>query len=450
MAAALAAAPAPGCAEDLYEIYRMAREADPTLAASDATRKATHEGVNAARSAFLPQVNATYTAARQNTGESTTAPTEFNNTWLLYSSTYTRGRSSAAGISLDIQLFNWSNVTTLRGAQASAVGADYSYDAASQDLAVRTVEAYFNVLTTSEQLEFSEAYEKALALQLKQARELYQAGMATVTDVHQAQAQYDNAVAQSITARNSVQMARESLSQIIGKDFGPLKPLRDRIPLLRPDPDDMEAWVRLAYERNPQLAAADKSVEAADYKVKTAASGHLPTLTGTIRRTMTRVWGTETGETIPPGYEYSWTRTGNTLVGVTLTIPIYAGGLTTAQTREAMYQRYAAQDQREAVRRAVAANARNAYRSVISGISQVEATRAAVESAQSALDASVASYRAGSKTILDILTSQANLLNAKIAYSVARHQLVFSNLLLKQASGILGESDVVAINALLQ
>jgi len=117
--------------------------------------------------------------------------------------------------------------------------------------------------------------------------------------------------------------------------------------------------------------------------------------------------------------------------------------------RQAVYQRDIAQDQLELERRVVVLNARNAYRAVIAGISEVEATRQAVVSAQSGLDATQAGFEVGTKTILDVLTSQSTLVNAQSAYSQARHQFVLSGLQLKQAAGVLQIKDMELVNSLL-
>jgi len=114
------------------------------------------------------------------------------------------------------------------------------------------------------------------------------------------------------------------------------------------------------------------------------------------------------------------------------------------------FQRDTAQDNLELTRRTVFANTRNAYRAVIAGISEVEATRQAVVSAQSGLDATQAGFEVGTKTILDVLTSQSTLLNAQSAYSQARHQFVLSGLQLKDAAGILTGKDIEAVNSLLE
>ena len=108
------------------------------------------------------------------------------------------------------------------------------------------------------------------------------------------------------------------------------------------------------------------------------------------------------------------------------------------------------EDQHEFNRRQVEAATRNDYRSVIAGASEVEATKAAVVSAQSSVEATQAGYEVGTRTIVDVLISQQTLLQAQSNYSQARHAFVIDGLLLKQAAGVIEVKDLALINALLE
>jgi len=461
-AIAIAVLSSPLRAEDLSQIYMDARQADPTLATADANRLATKEGSPQARAALLPQISGNYGYSRSDTGSNSSGPqlvtvqnpdgSTSNQYQVISAGEYQRSRSRSAGVELDQSLFNWGNITRLRSANALSEGADFTYDAASQDLLVRTATAYFNVLTAEDQLTFSQLNEKSLQKQLDQADERFKVGLSAITDVHVARAQHDAAVAQVITAQNAVETAREGVVQIIGKNFGDLKKLRDPIPLDKPTPADMQTWVDLAGKQNPTLASAQKSVDSAEYSIQTARSGHLPTLNATLKRQVTPGWGDNTyfaANSAAEGPLHGNSINGVTSIGITLSIPIFTGGLVSSQARQAVYQRDAAQDQLEFTRRTVNANTRNAYRAVIAGISEVEAAKAAVVSAQSAVDATQAGFEVGTKTILDVLTSQSTLLQAQSSYSQARHQFVLSGLQLKQAAGVMAAKDLEAVNALL-
>jgi outer membrane protein len=137
-------------------------------------------------------------------------------------------------------------------------------------------------------------------------------------------------------------------------------------------------------------------------------------------------------------------------IGLTLSVPIFTGGLTQSRVRQAIYNRDYAQDQYEVNRRQIEAATRNNFRSVIAGASEVEATKAAVVSAQSSVEATQAGYEVGTRTIVDVLISQQTLLQAQSNYSQARHAFVIDGLLLKQAAGVIEVKDLALINALLE
>ena len=456
LALALAAAcvSLPAAAEDLLQIYQQARQADPTLAIADATKNAVGEGVAEARAPMLPQISASLGYLHNDGGRSSISPVSdgSGNLVLLPESSSFQDRSRQAQGVLTQSLFNWGNISRLRGARATAEASASDYDAALQDLIVRTATAYFGLLTSEDQFAFAQANEKALARQLDQAEQRYQVGLSAITDVHNARANHDSAVAQAISAQNAMDTARETVVQITGKEFGDLKKLREQLPLEKPEPHELQAWVDVALKQSPLLASRQHSLDAADYNISTQRSGHLPTLNASLVRTDTPAWGTDTTSFGNSGLGSFPARglTTSTTIGVTLNVPIFTGGLVSAQTRQAVFQRDAAQDQFELQRRGVVASTRNAYRAVIAGISEVEATKQAVTSAQSSLDATQAGFEVGTRTIVDVLLAQQTLFQAQSAYSQARHQFVLSGLQLKQAAGVVEIKDVEAVNALLE
>lgn len=443
----------PSGAEDLMQIYQQARQADPTLATADANKGAADAGIGIARSPLLPQISAglSYLHSDSTSTSISAQPDGTGNYVLIPISSTGRDRSRQAQAQLTQTLFNWKDVENLRSAHASSAGADSDYDAALQDLMVRTTSAYFNVLTAEDQLTFAKGNEKALSRQLDQAEQRYKVGLSAITDVHEARANHDAAVAQVISAKNAVDNAREAVIQITGKSFGDLKKLRKDLPLEQPQPDSAKAWVDVALKNSPVLASSEHGLDAARHYVSAQRAGFYPTLSASLVRTDTPSWGTRTSNYGSlaslgiPGNAIS----GDTTIGITLNVPIFTGGLVSSQLHQAVFQRDAARDQVEFTRRGVIANTRNAYRAVIAGISEVEATKQAVVSAQSALDATQAGFEVGTRTIVDVLLSQQQLFQAQSAYSQARHQFVLNGLQLKASAGVASIKDVQSINALL-
>ena len=452
LAAAIAFALAPMAhAEDLLSIYHEARISDPQLAAAEATRNATSENVVQARAVLLPQLGASYGYQRthsNNTGPQFVYDSEGNQTLVNVSNSGTNFGTSLGG-TLNQSILDLSQWTNLKASKAQARAGDATYDAAEQNLLIRVASAYFAVLTSQDALTFSQSNERALNRQLEQAQQRFEVGLTAITDVNDAKAQHDTAVANVISAQNLVDDNREALRQLTGQAAGPLKKLREKLPLDKPQPEDPQAWVDVAVAHNPTLSSATYQVDVAAANVNTARAGHLPTLHGQILYNKSPNWGDRYSSAAGAGVHTN-SEQWNTTVGVSLNIPLFSGGATQSRVRQAIYNRDFAQDQQEAQRRLVERNTRSSYRAVIAGASEVEATRQAVISAQSSLDATQAGYDVGTRTIVDVLLSQQQLLQAQSSYSSARHAFVLNGLLLKQAAGIIEVKDLEAVNALLE
>ena len=443
-------------ADDLIQIYQEARASDPTLAGAEATKLATDENVDQARSALLPQIGVSLDFTRSRGGDSSTSSVQDP----LYPndptkripvngiSTTTNTRSTNATLSQSIlDISKW---TALKANKYSASAGSATYDAAQQDLLVRAATAYFNVLSAMDELKFSQANEKALGRQLEQAQQKFDVGLAAITDVNAAKAQHDQAVATVIADQNALDQTREAVRQLTDKEPGDFKKLRDDLPLDHPVPDDPKAWVDVALKNNPTLSSAAFQVDAAGENINSARAGHLPTITGQVGYGRSPSWGDSRLGGVGQFPNYAGDPKWGSTVSLTLNVPIFTGGYTQSRVRQAIYNRDYAQDQYEFNRRQVVAATRNDFRSVIAGASEVEANKASVVSAQSSVEATQAGYEVGTRTIVDVLIAQQTLLQAQSAYSAARHTFVLSGLLLKQAAGVVEVKDLEAINALLE
>jgi len=442
-------------ADDLIQVYHEARASDPTLSGAEATKLATDEGVDQARSALLPQIGAGLSFTRTHGGSNGVSlidlpiPGDPNNQVLVDGSSST-GYQRTLGATLNQSILDISQWTALKASKYTADAGAATYDAAQQDLLIRVATAYFNVLSALDALKFADANEKALGRQLEQAQQRFDVGLAAITDVNDAKAQHDQAVASVISNQNAVDQAREAVRQITNKEPGEFKKLREDLPLDHPTPDDPAAWVDVALKQNPTLHSASLQVDAANANINTARAGHLPTITGQVGYSRSPQWGDTRYGGLPGDIHNSSDPKWGSSITLTLNVPLFTGGYTQSRVRQAVYNRDFAQDQFEINRRLVEATTRNDFRSVIAGASEVEATKAAVVSAQSSVEATKAGYEVGTRTIVDVLISQQTLLQAQSSYSAARHTFVLNGLLLKQAAGVIEVKDIEAINALLE
>ena len=441
-AVAMAVVSLPSHGEDLLDAYREARASDPVLSQADATRLSTGEGVAQARALLLPQISAGLTLSQTSGGGSSTFQNPNNPGTFISTSQFGHTRTRSLNGTISQTIFDFSKYANLKAAHSAASAQDEAYEAAQQNLFVRVATAYFGVLTSEDQLVYAKANQDAFKQQYEQSDQRYKVGLSAITDVYQAKAYYEAAKAQTVTAQNTLNDAREALTQITGKPTGHLKKLRDDLPLQPPVPDDQDSWVKQALQTNPNLLAQRDNVETAEHNITAARAGHLPTISADLSYGKSASWYQNAN--------IHNDRPSSTTIGVTLSVPIFSGGATQSRVRQSIYQRDAAADGMEAQRRQVIRDTLNYFRSVNAGISQVESGKSSVEAGQKALDATRAGFSVGTKTITDVLLSIQTLTSSESSYSQARHQFILNKLLLEQAAGTAGLKDLQAINALLQ
>jgi outer membrane protein len=465
-ACALAVTAALGCAhvatahaENLMDAYRQALQSDPVLKQAEAGQRIGQAGAAIARAPLLPQLNGNVSLNDSHgTGYESQLVQRPDGTQQFLTGTSSSGglRSRTESVGLNQVLFDLGQFEDWRASKANARSTEAQYVAAQQNLLLRVAQAYFTVLTDEDQLKFAEANEASLKKQLDQAQAKYDVGFAAITDVADAKAQHDAAVAQVITAKNTLFNDREALAQITGQASGTLETLTDNLPLNPPQPDNIDEWVKTALASNPSLQAQRDLSESARHNVTAAHAAHLPTLGASVSYSRNPAWGPgnigtasdANGNPLPVLREN--TRRNDTTVGLVLTVPLFQGGGIIAREKQAIAQRDQTNDILEQDRRTVVSNTRNAFNAIEAGISSVEAQKAAVESAKTALDATQAGYQIGTRTIVDLLIAQQNYFLAQSDYSQARHAFVINQINLKYAAGTLSVKDLEAVNALLQ
>lgn len=457
--AALGMGPVAAHAENLMDVYHQALQQDPVLKQAEAANRIGEAGAALSRAPLLPQLNGNISMNDSHgTSQSNVLAQMTDGSQQFFSGRNSSGglRSRTDSIGLSQVLFDLGQFETWRAGKAGARATASQYVAAQQDLILRVAQAYFTVLTDEDQLRFAQSNEASLKKQLDQAQAKFDVGFAAITDVADAKASYDTAVAQVIAAKNQVFNDRQALAQITGEAPGKLEVLTDKLPLQPPEPDDMEAWVKTALASNPALQAQREQLESAQHGVTAAHAAHLPTLGASVSYSRNPAWGPgNIGNTagLPSNVANvlrADSRRNDTTVGLVLTVPLFQGGGILAREKQAIAQRDQSRDLLEQDRRQTVANTRNAFDAIAAGISSVEAQKQAVESAKTALDATEAGYAIGTQTIVNLLIAQSTYFQALGAYSQARHALVINRLNLKFAAGTLSLADLEGVNALLQ
>lgn len=425
-------------AADLMTFYQLAETHDPRIRQATANYLAEQQAVPQTRSALLPQISGSASSS-----ESSNEDVVINGVPLPDQD----GNVFSWSLDLRQSIYNHAYWQRLKQANAFAAAAEADYTATRQELILRVAQAYFSVLAAEDTLEFAEAEKKAVGQQLEQAKQRFEVGLIAITDVKESQAQYDQAVASEIAARNALSASREALWVLTSEYPEVLSKLKEEIPLLTPEPDVKEEWVDKALTDNLSLLAAQFQTEAAQHEVSVQRSGHYPDLS----LTASHGYSDAENQEIFSGAPTTGTREGQTTtIGINLSVPIFSGGGVRAQVKEAVYRRDAARENQEAVRRTVVQQTRNAYQNVIADISRVKALQQALISSEAAYRATEAGFEVGTRNAVEVLLSLRNTFSARRDYAQARYDYLLDTLRLKQAAGSLTVADLQAVNRLLK
>ncbi len=417
-------------ASDLLEVYRVAEERDPRFRAVLARERATEEQYPQARAQLLPSIRFNANVARNfqdvTIGSSVTAfgGGRFDFTGELYTLNITQ------------PVFHYDRWVQLKQADARIQQAAAEVDAARHDLMIRVVERYLGVLAAIDNLEFARAEREALQRQLDQATARFEVGVIAITDVQEARAARDRATAQEIEAQNQLDKAHDALRELTGQYYRALNRLRAEVPLIPPEPSDIERWTATALSQNLRIVAARLAAQDAREEIGRQNAGHLPTLdlVGTHLLTTT-------------GGRFGDVDTETSAIGVEINVPIFEGGLVSSRAREAGHRYTVALETVEQETRATQREARDAYLGVITGISRVQALKQAVVSTQTAVEATEAGFEVGTRTSVDVVAAQRALFRAKRDYSQARYDYLLDSLRLKRAASSLAVADLAKVNA---
>ena len=421
----------------LVGIYQEAAKNNADIAAARADYRARREVVPQARAGLLPNLS-----AGANYGDTRTE---------IDSPSATISRSGLVyQANLSQPLFRADRWFQLQAAEAPSEQAALELSATEQNLILQSAETYFAVLRAQDTLASTKAEEAAFKRQLDQANERFDVGLSDKTDVLEAQAGFDTARANRLLAERAVDDAFQALVTLTNREFRNIEGLQHSLPLLTPEPNDATTWVNTAAAQNLNLQASYFAVNAAEETLRQRKSGHAPTLDAVVsyqKGDNDSLGFSNSGLPLSPTYSSDVSQRS---IGLQLNIPLYSGGLTSSQVREA-YQRLGQTEQlRESLRRQVVQNTRNLFRAVNTDVETVQARRQSIISNQSALEATEIGYQVGTRNIVDVLDAQRQLYSAVRNYNDARYDYILNNLRLKQAAGTLSPNDLEALQQYLK
>ena len=393
---------------DLLAIYHLAWTSDPEFAAQIHRHEAGQEAIPQAQAAFRPQLSA-------------------SSSYTLSSKDLTNQAASAT-VSLKQSLFDRSSRLLIKQARLQTNAADINYQMAAESLIQRVANSYFAVLSAQDNLELSERNQRAIRRQLELAEERLDVGLGTRTDLYDARARYENAVAEGIEAQRVLDDMWQMLIALVGKDPGTLLSLSPAAVLSGPQPNDAGQWVSRALSNNRSLKALSLDVSVAETEIGRQQA---------LRRL-------SVGLNLSAEYTDSASADGS--LTLSFKLPFYQGGLINAKIREAASNHNAARASYETASREIQRKTRQAFLSINSQLRRISALAQAVTAGESALQAKEEGFAAGLTTNIEVLDAQRDLFRAERNYLKARYDYVLQVLLLEQLAGQLNEEDVSRVN----
>ena len=399
-------------ADTLREALLSTYQANPTLTGQREALKSTDAGVAIARAAGRPQVIGTAGVTRDLTRSGALA---------RFSGLGTVARSN---VNLTYPLFQGGTVRNNVAASKTRVEAGRAtLRAVEGDVFTEAVTAYMDVIRDRAIVELNGNNVRVLATNLEATKDRFEIGDVTRTDVAQSEARLSLGRSTLATAQGRLTSSEENYRRVIGRQPGPIAPP----PPLPPFPATADQAVQIALTNNPDLVAITRQAEAAGYDVRSVRGSRLPTLSGVVSGDYTNTIAGDTG-----GVQRLGTATA---IGVQSRIPLYQGGLPAARIRQAQALEGQTLEQRVATERAVVSTTRSAFATYQAATGAIASNQVAVSANELALEGARAENSVGTRTILDVLNAEQELLNAQVALVTARRDQYVAGFQLLNAMG---------------
>ncbi len=401
----------PAAADTLREALVAAYRTNPTLTGQRETLRASDAGVAIARAAGRPQISATVGLNR-----------DLTRSGVL--DVGGKGPSVSGGLDLSYPLFNGGSVrNSVRAAETRVEAGRATLRAVEGDVFTLAVAAYMDVIRDRSIVELNQNNVRVLDTNLEATSDRFEIGDLTRTDVAQSEARLQLGRSQLASAQGRLLSSEATYRQVIGRAPDALAPP----PPLPPLPTTAEEAVRIALANNPDLLASTRFATAAGYDVRVARASRLPTLSGVVSGTYVNDLGGGNG-----GFPTAGTQTS---AGLNARIPLFQGGLPAARTRQAQALEGQLLEQVIGTERAVVATTRSAFATHDAAQKAIQSNAVAVQANELALEGARAEQSVGTRTVLDVLNAEQELLNAQVALVTAKRDAYVAGFQLLNAMG---------------
>lgn len=437
---------------DLLEAWQAARTHDPLFASARAGAEAGRSKSLQARALKSPQVTLNAGMAGVSSDNKITGA-QFSNVQFAGAGFGGANRGTTdfrtktdGGLDLNLNLraeyplYDAARASSAVQLNKQAQLAEVQLTADEQQLMLRVAQAYFDTLLAADTLATIKTQQTAVAEALASAKERFREGDAAIIDTHETQARYDMLAAQVLEAESSQQLARAALADITGNQDATLAQLPPKADLQRYAGGDLQGWLNRAQSNHPLVHAQQLQQDVAQAEIGKFQASHSPVLNLVALAGGERLQGLTGNDASLTNHQLS--------LGMQLTIPLYTGGMRDARYQEALALEDKARNQTEVMRQQAARDARSAWMAVTVGQGQVKALEQAEHSAEIKLDSTHLGRDVGDRTTLDVLNSEQELYNTRLALYRSRYQVLLALLNLSAAAGELDETRLKEINQL--
>ena len=404
-------------ADTLREALVSAYQTNPTLTAQREVLRGTDATVAIARAAGRPQVTGQVGINRNLTRRGILDDATGN------------GFVLSGGADLSLPLFTGGRVSNdVKAAKSRVEAGRATLRAVEGDVFTDAVSAYMDVIRDRAIVELNENNVRVLTTNLEATRDRFQIGDLTRTDVAQSEARLQLGRSQLSTAQGRLTSSEANYRRVVGHPPGDLAPP----PPLPPLPRTAEEAIQIALTDNPDLIAITRQAVAAGYDVNVARAGRLPTLSGVLSGDYLHLLGAAGHDSLGNPTETTGTRTA---VGLSANVPIFQGGLTAGRIRQAQAQQGQVFEQVVGTERAVVSVTRSAFATYEAAQKAIQSNTVAVQANELALEGARAEQSVGTRTVLDVLNAEQELLNSQVSLVTAKRDAYVAGFELLNAMG---------------
>ena len=439
---------APAGATDLVGAWRAALQHDLDYAAADAAHRAGASRRGQAAALWRPTVVLSAAAGRAGSDSSVTgarfsAPGFGTSDGVAFDTSVNNGSLGRWSLAASLPLYNRERNAQGRQLELSADVAELEWRNAQQTLMLDTAQRYFDVALAGESLRVSRLQQAAVASALTQAQDRFKLGDVPVTDTHEAAARHQAIQAQGLALETDLQLKQAALADATGLPVSTVEPM---FPASEPGPAEagsLDAWMQEAGANNPLLLMQLAGVEVARQEAAKSSGALSPSVDLVAQVGRERLSGS--GDFGPAS-----NASGNRMIGVQLTVPLYTGGMRSAREQEAVHGTAKAQAQADRTRQQIAQQTRAAWLGLTVGAGRVAALAQAATASRARLDATRLGRQVGDRTTLDLLNAENDAASAELALLQARVGVLMDRLKLAALAGRLDEARLQSVSDTLQ